>query len=1034
MRNNWSYILLAGFMVQAGFALAQSTDRCYVSECTFTGESQCVESVQYFDGLGRPSQKVSVGLSPTEGVSIVERSTLDAFGRVSRVYKSLPVQGSGNDFLTLTDNSYTSYFHELAYTSFGYADNPLRRQISETGPGGAWLMQGKGRTSIHLTNEDTGVLACICYKYDGKSLKHCGTYDSRELLVTKNTDEDGHTNYAFTDKTGRLLLSRQVLADEFVETYYVYDEYGRLKAVLPPSAAMAMQQEGKTWGADSEEVEKYAYCYEYDTRNRCVSKKFPGTAPITMQYNDADQVIFRQTGEQRAKGAATRNGYDALGRLICQTTSSRSRSTVYHTYAFLKAFAIGKGLEYEERLGYGTASDMHGTLPTGYIDNGISANGDTLSCLAAIYYDKHGRIVQKAVTNILGRYDKYFYQYTYTGKIARMLHEHHSSANDSVITEEYEYAYDRADRLLHVTHCLNYGEKVTLLTNTYDDICRLIQRSAFGKEEVAYTYNIRDWITGIHSANFSEVLAYNTGSTPLYGGNISAMSWTSGEDGVSRKYTFSYDGFSRLASAVYTDDKGGNGHYNTTYTYDITGNPLSISRNGLTDDGTYGCIDNVSLSYNGNQLVKADDGVEDPTYKDTWNFVDGSTAAVEYEYDRNGNLKKDLNKGITSIRYYDENLPAEIVFSSGNTIRYRFDALGNKQQAVYTTALPATTKTIDYCGNMIYEDGVLAQVLIDGGYITLTDGLPVYHYYLQDHLGNNRVVANRATGMVEQTNHYYPYGGLMAESTYQSKQRYKYNGKELERMHGLDWYDYGARWYDAAVCVWTAQDPLAEKYYGSSPYTYCTDRPMDAIDPSGKYIIYIAGTSDHTPYLYKSGGFYRYYEDAGILKTYGNPVQIEGTIMQNVFDALNQLYNLKNPYIRKVFDTVSNSRKKHYLTPTTGTSYTHAENSNTTYTYLNLEYDKTGEDFKRCGLNYIELIGHELKHAYDMEFHKQSKRGRENQFLKINQTTVGLDEFRTVRFENLIRKEEGRQLRSTYGISIYDERIPAEYNNLGIWN
>lgn len=69
-----------------------------------------------------------------------------------------------------------------------------------------------------------------------------------------------------------------------------------------------------------------------------------------------------------------------------------------------------------------------------------------------------------------------------------------------------------------------------------------------------------------------------------------------------------------------------------------------------------------------------------------------------------------------------------------------------------------------------------------------------------------------------------------------------------------------------------------------------------------------------------------------------------------------------------------------------------------------------------------------------MEFHKQSKRGRENQFLKINQTTVGLDEFRTVRFENLIRKEEGRQLRSTYGISIYDERIPAEYNNLGIWN
>ena len=46
-------------------------------------------------------------------------------------------------------------------------------------------------------------------------------------------------------------------------------------------------------------------------------------------------------------------------------------------------------------------------------------------------------------------------------------------------------------------------------------------------------------------------------------------------------------------------------------------------------------------------------------------------------------------------------------------------------------------------------------------------------------------------GEVEQVNHYYPYGGIMAESTSESVQRYKYNGKELDRMHGLDWYDYG---------------------------------------------------------------------------------------------------------------------------------------------------------------------------------------------------------------------------------------------------
>lgn len=44
------------------------------------------------------------------------------------------------------------------------------------------------------------------------------------------------------------------------------------------------------------------------------------------------------------------------------------------------------------------------------------------------------------------------------------------------------------------------------------------------------------------------------------------------------------------------------------------------------------------------------------------------------------------------------------------------------------------------------------------------NNVPEYHFYLQDHLSNNRVVINQ-NGTVEQINHYYPYGGLMTEST-----------------------------------------------------------------------------------------------------------------------------------------------------------------------------------------------------------------------------------------------------------------------------
>ncbi|WP_311435748.1 RHS repeat domain-containing protein [Hoylesella timonensis] len=147
------------------------------------------------------------------------------------------------------------------------------------------------------------------------------------------------------------------------------------------------------------------------------------------------------------------------------------------------------------------------------------------------------------------------------------------------------------------------------------------------------------------------------------------------------------------------------------------------------------------------------------------------------------------------------------------------------------TNVAMTLKT-DYCGNMIYENGKLSKILTDVGYITLNSGgePPLYHYFLQDHLGNNRMVVQE-NGAVEQINHYYAFGGLMGESSGGEMQPYKYNGKELDRMHGLDWYDYGARHYDAALARWMCMDPLTEKYYDVSPYAYCGNNPVNAIDP-----------------------------------------------------------------------------------------------------------------------------------------------------------------------------------------------------------
>ena len=146
----------------------------------------------------------------------------------------------------------------------------------------------------------------------------------------------------------------------------------------------------------------------------------------------------------------------------------------------------------------------------------------------------------------------------------------------------------------------------------------------------------------------------------------------------------------------------------------------------------------------------------------------------------------------------------------------------------------------DYHDALIMENGRLDKVLFSSGYVFCNDNAAnrfTFHYFVKDHLGNNRAVVNE-NGAIEQTMHYYPFGNSIADiGTNASIQQYKYNGKELDRMHGLDWYDYGARYYDPAILQWDRPDLLAEKYYPVSPYVYCMDNSVNNIDPDGKEII-----------------------------------------------------------------------------------------------------------------------------------------------------------------------------------------------------
>ena len=398
--------------------------------------------------------------------------------------------------------------------------------------------------------------------------------------------------------------------------------------------------------------------------------------------------------------------------------------------------------------------------------------------------------------------------------------------------EVYTYSYDYADRVSKVEHTLG-GTKITLADYTYDSFGRLSTKSLHGSaaNKLTYAYNLRSWLTGITSTRFTQNLYYNTGvGTARYNGSISSMTWKSGNESTVRGYKFTYDGLDRMLNATYGETAGistnANRFSENVTGYDKNGNIKGLQRYGQLSSAAYGMIDNLTLTLNGNQLNRVDDAVTASAYNGGFEFKNGANAADEYSYDANGNLTKDLNKGISGITYNFLNLPNVVTFSDGSTITYTYGADGTKLRTVHK--IGSTTTTTDYCGNVIYENGVQKLLLTEEGYITLSDSK--YHYYLKDHQGNNRVVISQS-GTVEETSHYYPFGGTFASAG--NVQPYKYNGKEYDSKKGLNWYDYGARHYDAALGRFETVDPSAENYFKTSLYAYCGNSPISRIDPTG---------------------------------------------------------------------------------------------------------------------------------------------------------------------------------------------------------
>lgn len=872
--------ILCGYL----YMFSQVNTQNYVRTRTMLNDvgSSYIDYIQYFDGLGRPFQEVEKKASPVTSGNPNNLITLldyDSMGRESQSW--LPIVSASDylapsSFKSQAPGNYSN--NSRPYSLISY-EKSLNLVTNEYAPGSTLSVM-----SSYRTNESTGNLSCNYYYVDtsGKLYKS-GIYPEGRLYVTQITDEENNVSYSFVDKQGQTYLTRQINGNNKYDTYYVYDNYGQLSYVLPPLAHDNLVANA-SYDVTNRHLKDYAYIYRYDNRNRCISKKLPGCDAITYYYDKADKLIFSQDGEQVTPEEWTFYLYDKVGRLVVQGTCKNSNTASVansvvnvnfaptgvslgnsgYTSTFEITSAVVHLVNYYDNYGFREIIGFKNVpnFPDGTVEANGNLTGSIITVLdsniklySAVYYDLKGNPLKKVSTNHMGGFDIITSTYNFMGKPLTTQHVH-TATNKATQTQLYTYIYDaHTERLKKVTHKLNGGTAVTLADNTYDKFGRL---SKTARKELAsltdnYNYNIRSWITSISGTQFTENLTY----TP--NGNIASMQWIT--DGKTHKYTYTYDPLSRIKTAAYTGPTTTE-KYQTAYSYDPHGNIETIERYGKTTASAYGIVDKLRMTYTGNQLTNVTDAGTTVSLAESNDFKKGSTTNPGYAYNKNGAMTKDLNKNISSISYNSLSLPksltmisqtlpltttvngAEVALTTGGralasgsniTYSYTYAADGRKLKVVQGS------NTRDYAGNIIYENGSLKRILVDGGYI---EG-GVYYFNLNDHLGNVRTVAN-ASGTAVQRDHYYPFGLPMAVTTSaeQDKQPYKYNGKEFDRSNGLNWMDYGARHYDAALGRFTTMDPLAEANYSISPYAYCDNNPMKYIDIYGltKYLAITMGS------------------------------------------------------------------------------------------------------------------------------------------------------------------------------------------------
>lgn len=756
----------------------------YTNESDVLSTSRTVREVkqttQYLDGLGRPIQTVAKGGSPT-GKDMVSPVVYDAFGRTPYSYLPYVASTTNGDFhadafgeqnvyLTSVYNpNNNSNGEKFFYSKTVFESSPLSRPLKSFAPGNSWA-GSEGSSIEHSTqisyeiNVVNEVWLWTIATGIGSNPSASTTYAASMLYRTVTTDEHDKRVVEYKDKEGKVVLKKVEITTGatitshtgWLCTYYVYDDFGLLRFVVPPKAVDYFLSNGSV----SAVADELCFRYDYDERHRMVIKKVPGAGEVWMVYDTRDRLVMTQDANLRGLDEWLVTRYDALNRPIntynwnspetrddheiwAKNASNYPDASVYSSMELLSQtfydnynWVSGTPLSSTIDATYTSNSNYFNTsynsspdypqaiIPSAAL-NGL-ATGSMVKVLGSSnqylytvsFYDDKGRVIQTQSTNISGGKDVQTMQYSFSGQVLRTLLQHQKSGTNAqshlVLTK---MTYDDMGRVTQVEKKVDNDNLKIIARNTYDELGQLITKKLGQKsvsdvtelEALDYTYNIRGWLQGINKpyANtntpgnttkwFGMQLSYDYGFTQSqFNGNIAGTIWKTRGSDEQRAYGYDYDPANRLLKGDFTQNNSG---WNTSAGIDFS---MKMGNGSIP---AYDANGNINAMQQKGYKIGGSSVIDDLSY--TYNANSNKLLAVnEQTLGTTDNKLGDFTDKNTALNDYNYDLNGNLTIDKNKDISSITYNHLNLPYQIAVTGKGTITYTYDAAGNKLRKTTV----------------------------------------------------------------------------------------------------------------------------------------------------------------------------------------------------------------------------------------------------------------------------------------------------------------------------------------